>query len=105
MEGFEAIPYWDYGQWTVGFGTRCPDEHLARYQKEGIPYEEAHELMREHVAIFEGYVNTFMNNNDLQLSQHQFDALVSLVYNLGPAVLYDYESDLMHAILNGAGGN
>ena len=105
MEGFVAIPYWDYGQWTVGFGTRCPDEHLERYQKEGIPYEEAHELMREHVAIFEGYVNTFVERNGLQLSQHQFDALVSLVYNLGPAVLYDYESDLMHAILNGAGGN
>ncbi len=105
MEGFVAIPYWDYGQWTVGFGTRCPDEHLERYQAEGIPYQEAHQLMLEHVAIFEGYVNTFMNNNDLQLSQNQFDALVSLVYNLGPAVLYDYESDLMHALLNGAGGN
>ena len=27
-EGFSAKPYWDYGQYTVGYGTRCPDEML-----------------------------------------------------------------------------
>jgi hypothetical protein len=28
MEGFYAIPYWDYSQWTVGFGTTCPSDRL-----------------------------------------------------------------------------
>ena len=23
-EGFCKYPIWDYGQWTVGYGTRCP---------------------------------------------------------------------------------
>ena len=28
IEGFHAIPYWDYAQWTVGYGTKCPDDKL-----------------------------------------------------------------------------
>ena len=40
-EGFCAKPIWDYGQWSVGYGTRAPDEHLARYRAEGISEEEA----------------------------------------------------------------
>ena len=27
-EGFSEKPYWDYGQYTVGYGTRCPDDML-----------------------------------------------------------------------------
>ena len=28
FEGFHAKPYWDYSQYTVGYGTRCPDDKL-----------------------------------------------------------------------------
>ena len=27
-EGFSAKPYWDYGQYTVVYGTRCPVDML-----------------------------------------------------------------------------
>ena len=40
-EGFSAKPYWDYGQYTVGYGTRCPDDMLDYYNKNGITQEEA----------------------------------------------------------------
>ena len=40
-EGFSAKPYWDYGQWTVGYGTKCPQEKLKQYQTYGIPEEDA----------------------------------------------------------------
>jgi len=105
MEGFIAIPKWDYGQWSVGFGSRCPDEDLERYQKEGIPPEEAHQLMLDHLAEFEKDVNAFMVRNQIQLNQYQFDAMVSFVYNVGAAVLRNNESDVIQAVLNGAEGN
>ena len=105
MEGFVATPKWDYTQWTVGFGSACPDEDLERYKAEGIPPEEAHELMMEHVAKFEKDVNTFMVRNQIQLTQNQFDALVSMVYNLGSGFLYKNESDVIRAVLYGADTN
>ena len=105
MEGFAAKPYWDYGQWTVGFGTKCPEEHRARYTEEGIPPEEADALMWQYIDIFVDEVNSFMIRNQIQLNQHQFDAIVSFVYNVGTSVLYNSESTVIKAMLNGADGN
>ena len=105
MEGFDAVPFWDYSQWTVGFGSTCPEEDRARYTAEGISPEEAHLLMLDQLAEFEADVNAFMVKNQLQLTQNQFDALVSFVYNVGSAVLRNNESTVIQAILNGAEGN
>ena len=104
MEGFTAVPRWDYVQWTVGYGNRCPDEHLDRYLEEGIPIEEADALFLEQLAYFEDQVNSFMDRNGIQLEQHQFDAVLSLTYNCGAAWLYG-SSSLLSGILNGATGN
>lgn len=105
MEGFRAIPYWDYGQWTVGFGTACPADKLEEYKKNGIPVAEADALMRQQLERFVTKVNEFKERNDLDLNQGQFDALVSLTYNVGSALLYSKEGTLISAILNGATGN
>ena len=80
MEGFVATPQWDYGQWSVGFGSRCPDEDLERYKANGITPQEAHDLMMMHLDTFEEAVNGFMTRKQIQLNQHQFDAVVSFVY-------------------------
>ena len=105
MEGFVATPQWDYGQWSVGFGSRCPDEDLERYKANGITPQEAHDLMMMHLDTFEKAVNNFMIRKEIQLNQHQFDAVVSFVYNLGTAVLGDDSSSVIQAICNGAQGN
>lgn len=105
MEGFTAVPRWDYSQWTVGFGTRCPDKDLARYKAEGIPLEEAHALFMEHLVYFEREVNSFIDRNGLNLNQAQFDALISMTYNLGAAFLYNSNHRVTKAILSGAEGN
>lgn len=99
-EGFRAIPYWDYSQWTVGYGTECPAEHLDRYKKEGIPVEEAEALFLQHLVRFENAVNKFMNKHSLQLSQQQFDALVSFTYNLGSGSLNKTSYTIVDAVLN-----
>lgn len=89
MEGFRAKPYWDYGQWTVGYGTECPDDKLETYQKNGISEEEALALLDKELDRFELAVNNFADKYNLTLVQHQFDALVSFSYNLGEAWMLD----------------
>lgn len=105
LEGFSAVPYWDYRQWSVGFGTACPEEDLQRYQQQGITLEEAELLMRKQAQYFEGEVNRFMMRHHVQLSQQQFDALFSMCYNLGAAWLYETGSRMVQAILQGISGN
>lgn len=105
IEGFYAIPYWDYSQWTVGYGTTCAEEDLERYQTYGIPMDEANALMAEQLAKFEESVNAFAERNNITLTQGQFDALVSLTYNLGSALLYNSSNRVHRAVLDGASVN
>ena len=84
FEGFEADWYADpVGVRTIGFGWTGPlpddltpplsrDEARALLRRTVGPYAEA---VREAVAV--------------PLAQEQFDALVSFVYNLGPAAFRD----------------
>lgn len=104
-EGFSETPYWDYSQWTVGFGSRCPDEKLEEYKKNGIPKAEAEELFKSNVASFEKAVNNFIKRNSLKVSQPQFDMLVCFSYNVGSAWMLHTSSTLRQAILNGETGS
>ena len=106
FEGFSAKPYWDYGQWTVGYGTRAPAEHLERYQTEGISREEAEELLRDFLTEYGEEVNKFANKWNLELTQSQFDALLSLSFNCGPNWMSDREvSTFKSAVIEGRTGN
>lgn len=64
--------------WTIGYGH-------TRGVKEGdvITWQRAEELLREDLADAERAVNRL----GLDLSQAQFDALVSLVFNVGAGCL------------------
>lgn len=80
-EGFSAKPYWlGDGRWTIGYG-----DTLGVTKSTG-PWSEAYaarKLKRRVRANFEPYVNRL----HVHLNQHQHDAIVSLIYNLGPGVL------------------
>ena len=67
------------GVWTIGYGS-------TKGVKEGdtITQEEADKLLLHEMEEYEGYVNDLVT---VDLSQNQFDALVSWVFNLGPANL------------------
>lgn len=105
FEGFSKYPYEDNGQYSVGYGTRCPDEDLERYQRDGITEEEAVELLAEFIEDFEKYVNNFIKKYELNVTQNQFDALVSFTYNVGNAWMNDTEGLVTRAVINGATGN
>lgn len=79
-EGVELDPYQDVaGYWTIGVGHLIMDseEHL---MTDHLTYEEAMELFREDVVIYEETVARYVTTS---LEPHQFDALVSFTYNLG----------------------
>jgi len=65
------------GIWTIGYGATGPSI------KEGMKWtqEQAEAALLKHVAEFESAVNSMVT---VPITQAQFDALVSFVYNIGP---------------------
>ena len=57
-EGFGSKPYWDYSQYTVGYGTRCPDDMIEYYTQHGITEAEAEILLKNHLSAVEYDINT-----------------------------------------------
>lgn len=104
-EGFSRTPYWDYSQWTVGYGTACPEDKRAEYTANGIPEEEAEALLKQHIARFENELYKFMDRAGVTLSQQQFDALLLFSYNCGSSWTYQTTSNIYRAVASGAGGN
>lgn len=77
FEGFRATPYRDFGgSLTVGYG------HLIRENERFIRLseKEAEALLIQDVRLAEAIVKRVVR---VQLTQNQFDALVSLVFNIG----------------------
>lgn len=84
FEGFSQYPVWDYSQWSVGYGTRCPDGKLSEYMLHGIPEEDARTLLHEYLQASKSQVTAWVDRQGLGRSDAQVNALVSLTYNIGP---------------------
>lgn len=105
FEGFSATPYRDANrQYTIGYGTKCPDELVEHYMNTPMTEEEADAELRKEMGSYESAVNQFIDKHSLSYSQSQFDAVVSLVFNCGPNWLNKGET-LIGALSSGAGGN
>ncbi len=67
------------GVWTIGYGS-------TKGVKEGdtLTQKEADNLLLHEMQEYEGYIKELIK---VPLKQNQFDALVSWVFNLGPANL------------------
>lgn len=102
VEGFSAKPYYDYSQYTVGYGTECPDDKYSEYMASGISKQEADRLLREHVEQIDETLNEkLIDAYDLSFQQHEYDALVSFSYNIGTGWV-TYDSTLRNSILRNA---
>lgn len=79
FEGCKLQAYKDpVGVWTIGYG------HIKNvYEGMLITMHEADSMFIEEIKEYEGYINKIQ----VVLKQYEFDALVSWVYNLGPANL------------------
>lgn len=102
FEGFSSKPYYDYGQHTVGYGTKCPTDKYFDYLANGIPVEEAEALLRETLTdIADTLQKKLIDPYNLTFTQHQFDALVSFSFNVGTGWM-TYDSILRNAVLSNA---
>lgn len=105
FEGFSGTPYRDTdGKFTIGYGTRCPDDMVEHYNETPMTKEEADAELRRVVATYEKEVNAFLDRNGLTYQQQQFDAVISLVYNIGSSWLKKGDT-LISALVGGASGN
>lgn len=99
-EGFSSKPYYDYKQYTIGYGTKCPSGKYTQYLETGITRPEAEALLRKTVSEIEATIyQKLIKKYGLSFSQHQFDALVSFSFNVGTSWLI-YDSSLRNAILH-----
>ncbi len=82
FEGLRLKPYRDAGgYWTVGWGHKLgPDEIPVT-----ITRDQAMAYLLTDLARIEKAVGEITHG--LELNQNQFDALVSLAFNIGPAAL------------------
>lgn len=79
-EGFENEAYPDSGGvWTIGFGTIKYPNGVRVKKGDKCTLEQAKAYMAYDLKSFENAVNKVK----VQLNQNQFDALVSLAYNIG----------------------
>lgn len=121
FEGINWQPKWDNKQASVGYGCSVTDERWAitdptdplyvdkqkdengnfimQYNsyKGGNDYvislEGAQMLLNEHMAKHAAAVNDFANRHGLTFTQGQFDALVSLSFNIGSSFLTEKKKD------------
>ena len=120
FEGFHGTCFVDTSQRSVGYGTRCdvcdpsmpgyldPNRQCAAYNSATpITQEKAEQLMRNFLVSFESTLNKMIDKHNLSLTQQQFDALLSLTYNLGGGWTYNYGgryTTLYNAVTSGDTG-
>jgi lysozyme len=83
-EGFSSVSFWDYKQWTWGYGTKAPgpdahiDETSARKQ-----------LVREICNAVNDYYNIFGFTEEINEVRQR--ALVNMIFNLGAQGVKDFK--------------
>lgn len=105
LEGFSGKPYKDTdGKYTIGYGTRCPDALVSKYMATPMTEAEADAELRKEMLSYEKAVNSFIDRHGLSYNQGQFDAVISLVFNVGTSWLTS-GATLIRALADGASDN
>ena len=87
FEGYSATGYLlGDGMCTIGWGHTVPEAELSGADCEAwtITEAEATDYLLGHLEFFEASVDNYFTR---ELTQHQFDALVSFSYNVGEAYM------------------
>ena len=80
-EGFAPRAFWDYAQYSIGYGTRALNAN------EVITEAEAERRLSENVARFRQEVIRYGQDNGYNWTGPQIDSLTSFTYNLGTGKL------------------
>ena len=105
FEGFIKLPKEDNKQISVGYGTACTEEEARMYEAQGgITEEQATEKLLQFVASKASYVNAFAKKLNITFTQNEFDALVSLTYNIGQSWTTNTQASMYQALAQGDRG-
>ena len=88
LEGFTPKPFWDFKQWTWGYGTRVPgSSNNKNITPSGtITKAAAMDAALKHIQSDFVYLSSLIN---ITLSPAQWAALLSFSYNLGKGKAYN----------------
>lgn len=83
-EGFSSTPYWDFKQWSWGYGTKVPGSVADRTKVPTgtITREKAMSDAMKHIQADYNYLKPLVKVN---LNTNQWAAFLSFSYNLGSA--------------------
>lgn len=70
----------DQGKPAIGYGINLTPAQAAEFADKTITEQQATEMLRDHLRSVEKFINDTVTVN---LTQNQFDAICSLVYNIG----------------------
>jgi len=77
FEGFNQKSYWDYGQHSVGYGTK------AKFAGETVTPQEAERRLASEVSMHRKRVERLNSKYKYNFNSNQLDALTSFDYNTG----------------------
>ena len=101
FEGFSPYAYYDYGQYSIGYGTSCGQYEYPN----GITEEQGEELLRNRLKYTAAALNEFAAKWSLTFNQGQFDALMLFSFNVGEGWMKDPEARFRQAIIDQKTGN
>lgn len=89
VEGFTPVAKPDYKQWSIGYGTKS-------YKGAKITKKQAEVELKKYLAqVAVPCINAFLDNRTIP--QNEFDALVSVAYNMGCSGFKNTELALHYA--------
>lgn len=104
VERFEAKPYWDNSQYSMGYGSFCSYEKNDTYwyyMNNPLTEEKASELLVQQLQSYINEVREFVTENNVKVNQNQFDALVSFTYNCGGSWTREMDGYFNKAVRSG----
>jgi lysozyme len=90
VKHFEGLKFTSYlcpaNVWTIGYGTTIYPDGRKVGQGQTCTEQQANDFLKHDLSFFERTVDSYTRDD---VSQQQFDAMVSFCYNLGPKNLKD----------------
>jgi len=87
-EGFSSVPYWDFKQWSWGYGSRVPGSDPINIGKAAALKKYGKVTEAEALAQMMQYIDTFWAQIrpkiKILLNEQQKAALIQFTYALGP---------------------